>query len=80
MVPAGEGSVQLEDGQSASTLLHDVLARTVEAFPETFGSLSIPERDAFRKAYCDWLPQFESARLSSQARVQVARFAVGQAA
>lgn len=68
------GSVQLADQQSASTILHGILAQAVTAFPAALTEASLPEDpQIFRKRYADALPRFEAARLASSERTAIAR-------
>jgi hypothetical protein len=75
--PESRGNVVLADQQAASSVLHDVLASAVAAFPDTLGAARLPsDPRAFRQAYADVLPRFEAARLASTARGEIARHLV----
>lgn len=71
---SSNGSVRLADQQSASTILHGVLAEAVAAFPAALSKASLPEDpQVFRKCYADALPRFEAARVASGERAAIAR-------
>jgi hypothetical protein len=75
-VPENAGSIKIADEKSASALLYDVLGDTIAAFPEELGESDLPPTPgSFRKAYPDWLPQFEALRLASPSRGAIARYA-----
>ena len=68
-----EHEVQIVGGQSAAQVFYDVLCAAVSEFPEAFNDLTIPTSlAAFRKQYIDFLPQFETARLTSCDRQAIA--------
>lgn len=67
------GSIELAGGESASGMLHTVLANAVRDFPQVFSSVSWPaDGKAFRSAYPRVLPDFEAARLASGVRGDIA--------
>ena len=71
------GEVLLADGQSASTILHAVLADGAARFPDALGAVGIPkDPEVFRKRYPEVLPRCEAARLASGERVEIARHLV----
>lgn len=56
-----------------------MLSEAVEAFPEVFGPLRIPERpEAFKRNYGDLLAHFEAARVASSRRAEIAQAMVTQ--
>ncbi len=68
------GSIRLQDQQSASTILYDILADAVDAFPGSLADVSLPgSPPAFRQQYVDFMPRFEAARLESPDRATIAR-------
>lgn len=72
--PTAAGSVLLADGQSASALLHAVLAEAAAAFPAALGAARLPDQpQAFRRSYPDDLARFEAARVASAERSAIAR-------
>lgn len=78
---ARDASVQLAGRESASSVLYEVLAETIFAFPEDLASTQLPNTlQAFRKKYPDWLPRYEAVRLASTRRVEIARYAAAAAA
>jgi hypothetical protein len=71
----GNGSVQLANAGSVSTLLYTLVTQAVARYPGTFSSLEVPHSiGQFRHVYPDWLPAFEAARLASTDRLEIARF------
>lgn len=67
------GSVQLAAG-SASALLHEALAASIEAYPGSFAGVDFPrDAGAFRRHYPRILPVFEAARLASDDRIRLAQ-------
>ena len=65
--------VQLKGGQTASEAFHHVLKSAIEAFPVPFSGLDFPDNAAqFRNRYATLIPEFESARLSSAERTEIA--------
>lgn len=75
------GSVQIVERQSASSVLYEVLAETIFAFPQELAGTQLPNTlQRFRKTYPDWLPLYEAVRLASPRRVEIAGHAVAAAA
>ncbi|HSG87931.1 MAG TPA: hypothetical protein VLA56_01875 [Pseudomonadales bacterium] len=68
------GSVLLAGQQSASTLLHAVLADAVQVFPQALARARLPDRpEAFRATYPEALTRFEAVRAASGERQAIAR-------
>lgn len=65
--------IQLAGGQSASKVFYEILKATIETFPNAFADLQFPGQPGqFKKRYIDLLPDFESLRLKSNARHDIA--------
>jgi hypothetical protein len=74
------GSVQLAHGQSASSILFDVLASAVARFPDAVQDVRLPvTQKTFRSDYPRCLPRFETVRLASAERLEIARHLVAAA-
>jgi hypothetical protein len=75
-----DGSVQLAQGQSASSILFEVLAAAVAHFPAALDDARLPaQQKAFRTDYPRCLPRFEAARLASTERLKIAQHLVESA-
>ena len=64
--------VIISGGQSASSMMHELLGSAVQAYPAAFRGFQLPIAKAFRSAYQNYLPAFEQCRLSADERVQIA--------
>jgi len=65
--------VSLPSGLTGSRFLLKVLRETAEAFPETFQNVSLPDSSkAFKRSYPHDMVDFESARLASPKRAEIA--------
>ena len=64
--------VIISGGQSASSMMHELLGSAVDAHPAAFKGFQLPNAKAFRSSYQNHLPVFEQYRLSADERVQVA--------
>ena len=77
MTSQTDGSVELADGESASSILFEVLTAAVAQFPEALRDVQLPAtQQAFRKDYPQCLPRFEAVRLASNQRLDIARHLV----
>ena len=66
--------IQLKDGQTASKIFHEVLLQATEAFPQTFSDTNFPvSAEQFKKCYVNLVPAFETARMRSSARTEIAK-------
>ena len=66
--------IQLKGDQTASEAFHRVLLTATEEFPKAFADIHFPDSaEKFRKSYNELVPEFESARLRSSARAEIAR-------
>jgi len=75
-----EGSIQLAHGQSASSILFEVLAAAVAHFPDALQDARLPaQQKAFRTDYPRCLPRFEAVRLASPERLKIASYLVALA-
>ena len=70
-------TVELQAGRSALQLLYRVLQDVMLEFPGAFSDCKLPAGEkAFRKAYPNFLPIFEAARLASSDTSKIARLMV----
>lgn len=76
---AGRG-VELPHGHTGSSYFHDLLTRAVASFPEVFSGATLPlQPKTFKQRYADALASFEAARITSDQRVEIARFVCREA-
>ena len=82
MTPKVSGDVvELPQGHTSSSYLHELLLGAQRAFPRTFHDLSLPGDPAlFKQRYASLLVEFEAARVVSDERAAVARFVCREAA
>ncbi len=74
MAPSSNRGVELPDGVTGSSFLHQLLQGAAEDFPAAFANVHIPgSSKAFRSTFGDVLTTFEAARASSRERVDIAR-------
>ena len=64
--------VIISGGQSASSMMHELLGSAVHTYPVAFRGLQLPNVKAFRTSYQNYLPAFEQYRLSADERTQIA--------
>ena len=64
--------VIISGGQSASSMMHELLGSAVDAHPAAFKGFQLPNAKAFRSSYQNHLPVFEQYRLSADERIQIA--------
>ena len=64
--------VIIRGGQSASSMMHELLGSAVHAYPVAFRGFQLPNAKAFRSSYQNHLPAFEQYRLSADERTQIA--------
>ena len=64
--------VIISGGQSASSMMHELLGSAVDAHPAAFRGFQLPNAKAFRSSYQNHLPVFEQYRLSADERTQIA--------
>lgn len=71
---ASKGGVELPEGASGSSFLHELLLGAVDAFPDVFGDVAFPRSaGVFKATFGDVLVRFEAARAASPRRVEIAR-------
>ncbi|MET0341497.1 MAG: hypothetical protein ABW252_10890 [Polyangiales bacterium] len=76
MSEADRSGVVLPGGVGGSGLLHALLARAVDAFPQALGPLRLPDPAGLRTRYAALIPRFEWLRRESAERCAIARFLV----
>jgi len=64
--------VIISGGQSASSMMHELVGSAVDAHPAAFKGFQLPNAKAFRSSYQNHLPVFEQYRLSTDERIQIA--------
>ena len=64
--------VIISGGQSASSMMHELVGSAVDAHPAAFKGFQLPNAKAFRSSYQNHLPVFEQYRLSADERIQIA--------
>jgi hypothetical protein len=73
--------VELPQGHTSSSYLHELVLSAQRAFPRTFHDLELPrEPGLFKQRYASLLVEFEAARVVSEQRAEVARFMCREAA
>ena len=66
--------IRLPSGQTASSLLYELLREAVERHPDILAAADFPaDARAFRSGYADALVRFEARRASSERRAEIAR-------
>lgn len=66
--------VQLPEGATGSSLLHDVLQAALEQFPEALNAAALPVGSrAFKTGFDEALARYEAARVASSERSAIAR-------
>ncbi len=70
--------VCLPTGQTGSTFFRNLLLDAVAAFPEEFQDFALPSEKSFKKKYGETVVQFESFRVASRRRSEIARYIVSQ--
>jgi hypothetical protein len=68
--------VSLPAGQTGSTFFRNIMSDAVAAFPEDFRNFALPNETAFKKNFGEAVVQFESCRVASRKRSDIARFMV----
>ncbi len=68
--------VSLPAGQTGSTFFRNIMSDTVAAFPGEFTNFALPSESAFKKSFGETVVQFESYRVASRKRSDIARFMV----
>ena len=69
--------VIISGGQSASSMMHELLGSAVQTYPVAFRDFQLPNAKAFRSSYQNYLPAFEQYRLSADERTQIAGTLIG---
>src|SRR5690349_2946227 len=65
--------VELPEGRSGSSFLHELLAHAVEKFPDELKAAALPsDPRKFKDAFGDAVVRFEAARAASERRVDIA--------
>jgi hypothetical protein len=68
--------VNLPAGHTGSTFFRSILNDAIAAFPGAFKDLTLPGEAAFKKNYGEAVVQFESYRVASEQRSDIARYVV----
>lgn len=68
--------VSLPTGQTGSTFFRSILNEALAAFPDDFKNFELPNESTFKKKYGEAVVQFESYRVASSRRSDIARFLV----
>jgi hypothetical protein len=68
--------VSLPAGQTGSTFFRNILKDATEAYPEEFKNFVLPSESSFKKNFGETVVQFESFRVASRKRSEIARYMV----
>ena len=71
-----DAGVKLPKGYTGSSFFRKVLQSAIDRYPEEFEQLKIPEGKSFKKKYADTVVEFETARVNSPLRSEIAKHIV----